>query len=72
MNLKGFFGYKANSQLEIPDRNLLRIYSAALSNDYHSIASEGELLYAGSLNILSEVLKEKELIDRSGMPLMKI
>lgn len=67
LNSKNREAWSDFARVEIPDRNLLRIYSAALSNDYHSISSEGEFLYAASLNILSGVLKEKELIDASGM-----
>ncbi|MDA7930407.1 phosphoribosyltransferase family protein [Akkermansiaceae bacterium] len=51
----------------ISDSNLLRIYLAALSNDYHSITSNSEFLYLDSLNILKSILVEKKIINRSGL-----
>ena len=53
---------------KIPSKNLLRLYLAALSNDYHAILAEGELIYAPSLDILRGVLNEKGLINGLGLP----
>jgi hypothetical protein len=51
----------------ISENSLLRIYVAALSNDYHLITQPGESvgLYAPSLSILANVLEKKGLISRS-------
>ena len=56
------------ARFKIPEQILLRIYCSALSNDYHSISTNGNLMYAESLSILYDVLREKSLIDQMGNP----
>lgn len=65
-NRKELFDF---AMFKVPGQNLIRVYLAALSNDYLNITSGGTSLYSKSLEIVTAVLKEKGLIDESGVPL---
>jgi hypothetical protein len=60
-------GWSEFARTNISEQSLLRIYVAALSNDYHLITQVGESkgLYAPSLAILGDLLEVKGLISSS-------
>ena len=65
-NRKQLFDF---AMFKVPSQNLIRVYLAALSNDYLNISSGGTRLYSESVKIVTAVLKERGLIDETGMPL---
>jgi hypothetical protein len=65
-NRKQLFDF---AMFKVPSQNLIRVHLAALSNDYLNISSGGTRLYSESVKIVTAVLKERGLIDETGMPL---